>query len=44
MPSAQEIETLLTGPRGAFEVVEEDVRGVPTKVYAQRMRSLRALF
>jgi long-chain acyl-CoA synthetase len=44
MPSMREIEALLTGPGGAFEVVEEDIRGVTTRVYAQRLRSLRELF
>ena len=33
----------LTGPGGPFEIVVEDVLGVPTQVYAQRMRSLREL-
>jgi long-chain acyl-CoA synthetase len=33
----------LTGPGGAFEVVVEDVLGIPTQVYAQRMRSMREL-
>ncbi len=32
---------MLTGPGGAFEVVEEDVLGMPMKVYRQRMKSLR---
>jgi long-chain acyl-CoA synthetase len=41
MPSAQEIEALLTGPGGMFEVAVEDVRSRPTKVYKNRMRSLR---
>ncbi len=44
MPTMGEIEALLTGPGGAFEVIVEDVGGVPTKVYAQRMRSLAELF
>jgi len=33
----------LTGPGGPFEIVVEDVLGVPTQVYEQRMRSLREL-
>jgi long-chain acyl-CoA synthetase len=33
----------LTGPGGPFEIVVEDVLGVPTQVYRQRMRSLREL-
>ncbi len=41
MSSAAEVERMLTGPGGAFEVVVEDVLGVPTKVYKGRMRSLR---
>jgi long-chain acyl-CoA synthetase len=36
-----EVEKMLTGPGGAFEVVVEDVAGIPTKVYKGRMRSLR---
>jgi len=44
MPTMGEIEALLTGPGGAFEVVVENVRAVPTKVYAQRMHSLAELF
>ena len=33
----------LTGPGGPFEIVHEDVLGVDTQVYAQRMRTLREL-
>jgi long-chain acyl-CoA synthetase len=33
----------LTGPGGPFEIVVEDVLGVPTQVYKQRMKSLREL-
>ncbi|MDQ1519673.1 MAG: steroid-24-oyl-CoA synthetase, partial [Actinomycetota bacterium] len=33
----------LTGPGGAFEIVVEDVLGIPTQVYKQRMRSMREL-
>jgi long-chain acyl-CoA synthetase len=33
----------LTGPGAAFEIVREDVLGVDTQVYAQRMRSMREL-
>ena len=33
----------LTGPGGPFEIVREDVLGVETQVYAQRMRTLREL-
>jgi long-chain acyl-CoA synthetase len=39
--TASAVEQQLTGPGGPFEVVVEDVRGVPTKVYRQRLRSLR---
>src|SRR5271165_7233534 len=44
MPTMEEIEARLTGPGGVFEVVVENLRGVPTKVYAQRLRSLAELF
>jgi long-chain acyl-CoA synthetase len=33
----------LTGPGGPFEIVHEDVFGVDTQVYAQRMRTMREL-
>jgi long-chain acyl-CoA synthetase len=33
----------LTGPGGPFEIVLEDVLGVPTQVYAKRMKTLREL-
>ena len=33
----------LTGPGGPFEIVVEDVLGIPTQVYKQRMTSLREL-
>jgi long-chain acyl-CoA synthetase len=33
----------LTGPGGPFEIARENVLGVETQVYAQRMRSLREL-
>ncbi len=35
---------MLTGPGGPFEVVVEDVRGIPTRVYKNRMRRLRDVF
>jgi long-chain acyl-CoA synthetase len=35
--------TQLTGPEGPFEIVVEDVLGVPTQVYKQRMRALGEL-
>lgn len=34
---------MLTGPGGLFEIVEQDVRGVPMPVYKNRMPSLRTL-
>src|SRR5438552_8925280 len=33
----------LTGPGGPFEIVTEQVRGVPLQVYASRMGSMRDL-
>ena len=33
----------LTGPGGPFEIVTEDVRGVPLQVYKSRLRSMRDL-
>jgi long-chain acyl-CoA synthetase len=33
----------LTGPGGPFEIVVEDVLGVPTQVYASRMKTMREL-
>ncbi|HEY1635418.1 MAG TPA: class I adenylate-forming enzyme family protein [Acidimicrobiales bacterium] len=41
MPTSAEIEAMLTGPAGAFEVATEVVNGVPTRVYKNRMASLR---
>ena len=41
MPSSSEIEQMLTGPGGAFEVSTEEVNGIPTRVYKNRMGSLR---
>lgn len=43
MPTSEEVLAQLTGPGGAFEIVVEDVCGVPTQVYKQRMRSMREL-
>ena len=34
---------MLTGPGGAFEVVTEEVRGIPMKVFKGRMQSLREI-
>ena len=41
MPTAQEVEAMLTGPGGAFEIETEEVRGIPMKVFKNRMKSLR---
>ena len=41
--TSADILAQLTGPGGAFEIVVEDVCGVPTQVYKQRMRSMREL-
>jgi acyl-CoA synthetase (AMP-forming)/AMP-acid ligase II len=41
VPTSIEIEAMLTGPGGAFEVSTEEVNGIPTKVYKNRMGSLR---
>ena len=43
MPTSAEVEALLTGPGGAFEVVTEEVRGIPMKVFKGRMKSLREI-
>jgi long-chain acyl-CoA synthetase len=41
MPTSAEVQQMLTGPGGPFEVVAETVNGVEMKVYKDRMRSLR---
>jgi long-chain acyl-CoA synthetase len=41
MPNRSEIQAQLTGPGGMFEVVTEEVDGLPMKVYRHRMTSLR---
>src|SRR4051794_16249111 len=41
--STADILAQLTGPGGPFQIVVEDVCGVPTQVYKQRMRSMREL-
>src|SRR5262245_60667894 len=43
MPDIQEIEARITAPGGMFEIVTEDVRGTPMRVFKNRPRSLRAL-
>jgi len=42
--SWEEAAATLTGPGGAFELVEAEVRGEPMQVFARTPRSLRALF
>jgi long-chain acyl-CoA synthetase len=44
MPTREEVHTQLTGPGGMFEVVTEEVEGVPIQVFKERMRSLRQVF
>ncbi len=41
MPTKAEVQAMLTGPGGMFEVVTETVNGVEMKVYKERMRALR---
>jgi long-chain acyl-CoA synthetase len=43
MPTSAEVRELLTGPGGAFEVVDEVVDGIPMKVYKDRLPNLRAV-
>src|SRR5260221_1488100 len=43
VPTSAEVEQLLTGPGGPFEVVRETVNGIDMKVYKERMRSLREI-
>jgi long-chain acyl-CoA synthetase len=43
MPTSAEVQTMLTGPGGPFEVVTETVNGVEMKVYKDRMRTLRSV-
>ncbi|HEX2850887.1 MAG TPA: class I adenylate-forming enzyme family protein [Acidimicrobiales bacterium] len=43
MPTSREVEAMLTGPGGPFAVTTEEVRGIPMKVFAQRMHSLREI-
>ena len=42
--SFDEAVAAMTGPGGPFEIVEEEVRGRPTKVFTATPPSLRALF
>ena len=41
MPTSAEVQAMLTGPGGPFEVVTDTVNGVEMKVYKDRMKSLR---
>ena len=41
MPTSAEVQQMLTGPGGPFEVVAEEVNGIPMKMFKDRMRSLR---
>jgi long-chain acyl-CoA synthetase len=43
MPTSAEVEAMLTGPDGAFEVETAEVRGIPMKVFKSRMGSLREI-
>jgi long-chain acyl-CoA synthetase len=43
MPTTAEVRALLTGPGGAFEVVDEVIDGVGMKVYKDRLPSLRSV-
>ena len=43
MPSSIEVQEMLTAPGGMFEIVEEDVGGIPMPVYKNRMHALRTL-
>ena len=43
LAALREIEARLTAAGAPFEVVEEDVLGVPTRVFKERVPSLRAL-
>jgi long-chain acyl-CoA synthetase len=41
VPTSAEVQQQLTGPGGPFEVITEEVRGIPMRVFKDRMRSLR---
>jgi long-chain acyl-CoA synthetase len=41
VPTSAEVQEQLTGPGGPFEVVTEEVNGIPMRVFKDRMRSLR---
>jgi long-chain acyl-CoA synthetase len=42
-PSIEEVHQTLTGPGAPFEVVEEEIRGVPTRVWKNAPPSLRSI-
>ena len=42
-PSSDDLVAKLTGPGGPFEIVTEDVGGIPVKNFARRERSLREM-
>ncbi|CAN5535156.1 class I adenylate-forming enzyme family protein [soil metagenome] len=43
MPTTAEIRSQMTGPGGAFEVVNETVGGIAMKVFKERFRALRTV-
>ena len=43
MPTSAEVQQMLTGPGGPFEVVTETVNGIEMKVYKDRMKALRQI-
>jgi len=42
-PSIAEIHAMLTGPGSPFEIAEQEIRGVPTRIWAKSPPSLRAV-
>lgn len=42
--AVQQSLAMLTGPGGGLEIVTEDVRGMPTRVFKMRLHSLREAF
>jgi long-chain acyl-CoA synthetase len=41
VPTSAEVQQMLTGPGAPFEVVTEEVKGIPMRVFKDRMASLR---
>ena len=41
MPTRAEVEVMMAGAGGPFEVVREQVRGIDMKVFKDRLHSLR---